>query len=376
MSSRSPIRVTAVDEKSLIMHAARLDAEFVGRFVSSFGSTSADVGSVATFCTIGFLSLFAYESHARLRELEPQLASAIQVTTDTSDVMARSRHSLKLFEDTRRGIQGQLHYFGRTIIPTHEREFIGRVRVPFLRVLARDLGIYYYDGRPIASTHSASFAVGLNPESLFRGGSTRLSKIAEEYGRYFAAWGAEHSEGATSFITAMDPDLIGDKDVRSASEYATRFNGRRTPQLNALLGVFEALINTADGLFSLDKSPESRQTLLKMRYLSVYQVLRSLKRLLEERPSELTRQSMVYTGSIVNDRSAQLVFGPGSRAFRNSLMHYKPDRRIDLARLSLAETHYGLIQLCYSLDVEAFEEALSSLISETALTMHAWSSKE
>lgn len=365
-----------MDEKSLITHAASLDAQFVGQFVSSFGSSAPDVGSVATFCTIGFLSLFAYESHARLRELDPQLASAMQVTPDTSDVMARSRHSLKLFEDTRRGIEGQLQYFGRTIIPSHERNFIGGVRVPFLRVLARDLGIYYYDGRAIASTHSASFVVGLNPESLFRGGFAQISKIAEEYGRYFAAWGAEHSEGATSFITAMNPDLVRDKDVRSSSEYATRFNGCRTPQLNALLGVFAALLNTADRLFVLDKSSESKQTLLKMRYLSVYQVLRSLKRLLEERQTELSRQSMVYVESMINNRSAKLVFGPGSRAFRNSLMHYRPDRRIDLARLSLDETHYGLIQLCYSMDVAAFEEALSSLISEAALTMHAWSELE
>src|ERR1700733_9924461 len=93
-----------------------------------------------------YFSLFVHESYARLKEIEPQQAQAILLSADATTVIARSRHTLKLFEDTHRGVDGQLAYFRDKIIPAFRAMFIDGIRIPFLRFAGKDLGIPKYDG--------------------------------------------------------------------------------------------------------------------------------------------------------------------------------------------------------------------------------------
>jgi hypothetical protein len=79
------------------------------------------------------------------------------MSSSTKDVVARSRHSLKLFDDSRRGVLGQLAYFHNEIEPAHRRKFLWPIPWPW----AMDLGIYKYDGLPISTTHMVTFVIWL-----------------------------------------------------------------------------------------------------------------------------------------------------------------------------------------------------------------------
>jgi hypothetical protein len=362
-----------LDRRQLILDAATVDAAYAGRFIGSLGRAGNRIGPVAVFCMFSYFSLFVHESYARLKELDPQLAQQISLSTDAAKVIARSRHSLKLFEDTKRGVNGQLAYFRDEIIPSHREMFIDRIRLPFLRFLGKDLGIYSYDGVPVSSTHAATFALGTEPQALFGNDAGRKQReIAREYGQYFAEWGAKLDQKLLSFPAKMSDSHLEETDVRAEREYARRFNGPRTPDINALLSVFQAALNAADKLLSLDSDSVSLQTTLKLKYLSVYQIIRSLEILLAEQAAQLRSESTNTIKSIIDRPMARLMTDPSKRPFRNTLMHYGPDTRIDLARLSLGSPLYGLVEECFSMDMSSFDALLNKLIAEVASEMNTW----
>lgn len=362
-----------IDRRRLILDAATVDAAYAGRFIGSLRRADNRISPVAVFCMFSYFSLFVHESYARLKELDPQLAQQISLSTDAAKVIARSRHSLKLFEDTKRGVNGQLEYFRDEIIPSHREMFIDRIRLPFLRFLGKDLGIYSYDGVPVSSTHAATFALGIEPQVLFGTDAGRKQReIAREYGQYFAEWGATLDQQSLSFPAHMSATHLEDKDVRAEREYGHRFNGSGTPGINALLSVFQATLNAADKLLSLDMEPESRQTTVKLKYLAIYQIVRSLEILLADQATQLRSESMNTIRSIVGHPTARLITDPSKRPFRNTLMHYGPDSRIDLTQLSLGRPLYGLVEECFSMDLASFDTLLATLIAEAASVMNAW----
>jgi hypothetical protein len=85
-----------IDRRRLILDAATVDAAYAGRFIGSLTRADNRIGPVATFCMFSYFSLFVHESYARLKELDPQLAQRISLSTDAAKVITRSRHSLKL----------------------------------------------------------------------------------------------------------------------------------------------------------------------------------------------------------------------------------------------------------------------------------------
>jgi hypothetical protein len=320
-----------------------------------------------------YLSLFVHESHQRLRRLDPELAEAIAVSPDTRAIVARSRHALKLFEDTSRGLTGQLDYFANEIIPAHRAFFIDGIRFSFLKFLGRDLGIFSYDGVPVSSSHIATFMFGTDPaHSVSPDAGSAIFDISREFGQYSAAWGVTLDEPPTSFLMHLDPKLFSMKDVRADAEYRSCFNGPQTPEVNALLCLFQAMLNTLDRLLSLDIDPSSQQTSIKLRYLTIYQILRSLALLTTERGSQLELRSHRAIQAMVDCPTARLMTDDSKRPFRNTLMHYGPDRRVDLAQLSLDQPLYGLVEHFFAMDVAAFDQLLTRLIADTAAAMNTW----
>jgi hypothetical protein len=361
------------DRRQLILDSATVDAAYAGRFIGSLASADNRIAPVAAFCMFSYLSLFVHESYRRLKELDPQLAQQISLSPDAAKVIARSRHSMKLFEDTKRGLDGQLAYFRDEIIPAHRAMFIDRVRLPFLKFLGKDLGIYSYESVPVSSTHAATFALGVEPQALFGANAgPKQREIAREYGQYFAAWGAKLDKQSVSFPTKMSAVHLTEVDVRTESEYVRRFSGPETPEISALLSAFQCSLNALDKLLSLDTDPVSQQTTVKLKYLSAYQIIRSLRILKAQRGAQLRPESMNAIEAIVNRPDAQFVTDPSKKPFRNTLMHYDPDSRIDLTRLSLGRPLYGLVEECFSMDLPSFDTLLVKLIAQVASAMNTW----
>jgi hypothetical protein len=351
-------------------HAILRDIEFIGRFVGSLQrrDTSPLVSSVAYFCMFPFMSLFVHESEAKLRLLVPQVSSLM--SNSAKEVVARSRHSLKLFDDTNRGLPGQLAFFRNEIEPAHRRAFLRPIPWPW----AKDLGVYSYDGVPISTTHVATFVIGYEPRRLYtKAMSMEVRSIAVEYGQYFAAMGATLDSHALSFASSLDATKLSSNDHRSTRYYRRVFNGPETPDLNALLIVFQAIVNFATNVLSLDTNSVSWQTVFKIRFLTLYHVLTGLAKLSGSQRGDLTTRSVMQMNTILDTADTALLTSPSIRPLRNTLMHYGLDSRIPIATLSLHAPLYGLVAACLpGHDHASLEATITRQLELTAVTMNQW----
>ncbi len=346
------------------------DAKFVGRFIASLQrpGTASLLSSTTTFCMFPFMSLFVYESDARFRLQVPEVVAPL--SSPTREIVARSRHSLKLFDDTKRGLPGQLAYFSAEIDPAHRRRFLRPIPWPW----ARDLGVYSYDGSAISTTHVATFVIGYEPRRLFgKTMSEEINSFSEEYGRYFALLGATLDPKAESFASNMNADQLAYRDYKSTRYYRALFNGGATPSLNALLNVFRVMANFAAHILTLDASLQSWQTVLKIRFLTLYHILTSLTTLLDTSSDVLTSSSLLHLGLILNTVDARFFMDRSIKPLRNTLMHYSVDERLPKGALSLEAPLYGLVQACVpGHDHVSMDAAISRQLDLTAEVLNQW----
>jgi len=351
--------------KDLELDAIAKDVQFVGRLFGSLQrpGTPERVVSIAPLSVIAFLALFVYEAEGKL-SLAPTWRAA-----DTERVMARSRHALKLFDDTKRDLEGQVAFFRDEIEPAHRRRFLRPIPWPW----AKDLGIYKYEDRPISNTHVASFLTGYDPPKLFtRGMSDELRSIASDYGRYFAALGASLDPTAESFASRWDSSRLKGVDERADRYYRGLFAGATSREINPLLGLFQALINFATFVLPLDPVPESWQTIFKIRFLTLYHVLSGLAKL---RASGRISPSggAAHLDAILNTSEAATLLSSSVRPVRNTLMHYGPDPRLALTSLDLGMPLYGLPEACCGgRDAPWLESVVTKQIELTAAELQAW----
>jgi len=354
----------------------RSDAAYVGRFTRDLSqSRAAGHGAIITFCMAPYLSLFVHESYRKLKVIDSTLPALL--STDAEVIVARSRHSLKLFEDNQRGIEGQLAYFRDEISPAHEGRFLNNTWLKAARFLETDLGLYSYDERIITTTHAATFHLGFEPVAILKDGSgPKLRAVYEEYGRYFRGLGARIDSGEKTFMSYLDPKRFDrhPNDVRSTKYYSRVFNGKDSPDINRLLMVLRGLMNFVDSVVTVGADSDAVEyTVFKMRFLTLYQVLGSLQMLHDERSGDLTTQSMRLIEKITGTPSASLIMDRASKPFRNTLMHYNLDSRVDLIRVDVAQPFFGLVPIYFpSHDVASFIETVNSCIEETTSVMEAW----
>ena len=361
----------------IIEHAIRTDVAFAGRLISSY-QYNPKMGAVGMLCATPFLSLIVHESHRKLQ----QIASAttpegVTFTHETAGIVTRSRHTLKLFEDSAQPeIDGYLDWFDNHVTTTHRTHFITNIKVRALRWLGNDLGIYYYDRTPVTNTHAAAFFLGIESDGLLsftEHAKRSILSTFTEYGSYFGSWGARLDEGQSSFVTYAH-DVLQQKDVKSEKYYATTYNGRHTPKLNALLCAFQALINTTAVLLPLDTNAASIQTIVKFQYLTLYQALQSLRKLTGPTAPSLSTASRDHIRKILEHPTVTTLFANDSRPLRNSLIHYDVDSRIDMTHLSLDRLLYDLPEACLSLTTQDFIAELRRFLAFVANEMDTWSS--
>ncbi|WP_325381130.1 hypothetical protein [Edaphobacter sp.] len=105
-------------EETVTQQGITSDASYAGYVARDLSDRRyASFAGVVSLCLAPYLSLFVHESFRKLSTSDPALAASL--SNDVKSIVARSRHSLKLFEDTHRGIDGQLAYFRDEVLPAH-----------------------------------------------------------------------------------------------------------------------------------------------------------------------------------------------------------------------------------------------------------------
>jgi hypothetical protein len=363
-------------EDRVVQQGIENDVAYVGRLVRDLSDPKyASSASVISFCMAPYLSLIVHESYRKLQAIDPSLPPLL--SSDVESIVARSRHSLKLFEDTHRGVAGQLAYFRDEILPVHTGRFLGNTWLKLARSLETDLGLFSYDQRLIATTHGATFHLGIDPDELFKKGAGRnIQAIYEEYGRYFARLGARLDSSEATFMSQVDPKRFNQhpNDVRAGKYYRRIFDGAGNPDLNALLTVFRGMLNFVNTVMSVGGNVcDTEYTVWKIRFLTVYQILDSLRILHDDRLRPLTARSVQCIEKITGTLEARLIMEPAVKPFRNSLMHYNLHSRINRAKVDIHQPLFGLIPIYFpSYSTATFAEAVDRCIEETAAIMEEW----
>lgn len=361
--------------ESVIWQGIESDSVYAGRFITDLSNPKcASFGPIVMFCMAPYFSLFVHESNQKLCRSDQGLASLL--STDVKAIVERSRHTLKLFEDNHRWIEGQLEYFRDEIIPAHTNYFVSKLPFPAARAFMKDLGIYSYDKKVYANTHGATFHIGIEPDVWFTMAPQEQRAIYEQYGRYFHRLGARLDSGASTFLVSLTPELFNQEvdDVLADEYYASVFDGHHNCYLNAVLTVFRGMMNFVNSvIISGARSNDIDYTVFKIRFLTLYAILGSLKRLHAEHQSHnLTARSVSFIGRIINTAETQVITEPSAKPFRNTLMHYL-DPRVDLSRVDFTEPLFGLVPVYFpSYDVPTFAAMIDQCIGETASVIEEW----
>jgi hypothetical protein len=304
-------------KQTVELHAIYTDALFVCRLIKGFERNRGLHGVASAFCTYNYLSLFLYESWRYLQHHQ-----IISATMPSEDIVARSRHSTKLFDD-RQGIDSVINYFMDHVAAAHTRRFTGNTWLRLVRRFETDLGFYIYNDRLVSTTHGVTFAIGIDPDEMLGANSAaRLTTIPTEYGQYFGAFWDRSQPLGLSFIDKLEAQRVRTRNVKSSKYYAEHFNGATTPGINALLTVFHAQLNFLDTMLPMDDLPESRQTVLKMQFITLYHVVSSLRKLRDDRGNEPSASSLDYIAHILDGTDLRALITNSSRTFRNTLVHY------------------------------------------------------
>lgn len=270
-------------------------------------------------CTLQHLALINYEGRRYLAKTDPS-----QLPTTRSlepDAVAASRHANKLFLDTARYVDGLVEHYV-AIGQQHHRRFFdparGR-RGKLLDWLRSDLGITRYRQHLVGTTHTVHYNIGLPPEVFGTPTMGPRARAMSEGLAGFARPDPESSSEDHCWLDVVDEQEITTSDVKSSKFYGRAFGKNITPGITAALLSLQAACSTTDLL--IGESPRLADgswpvPVFKLRYITVFQTLESLKYLAE------TRGATIPALTISDSAPAQMVLSSGGRKLRNTLIHY------------------------------------------------------
>lgn len=353
------------------------DVDYMGRLFRDFRTlNSSSVSSIIPLCMAPYVSLVLHEAKRKPQAINPSAFEGF--STEVEEVCARARHSLKLFEDTRRHIDGQLRFFEDDILGKHSEHFLGNTWLRLARRWEKDLGLFTYEGAPVTSSHAAAFHLGVEPEKLFQDDiGTYMLSIMQQMGRYLGALGARvDTKGGETFVRYLSEAHLRSTDVRASTYYAQAFNGAATQAINGVLTDFQVRMNFIDKIITAGADIRNLEyTVFKIRYVTLYQVLLSLKILKEDSRYPLSLSSNAALESVLNKDAVRVITDGAVRGFRNTLMHYNLPKGANAAKVNLGQPIFGLVpQYFPSYDFGELSELVDACIHETAYALNNWAS--
>jgi len=285
--------------------------------------------------------------------------------------IAQSRHSVKLFDDTRRGLDGVEEHID-LLMAAHSKEFLGNARFGFARRWETDLGVFTYDGDVIATTHYAHFNFGVEPERpLNEEFGNYLGDIGYQYGNAVRMLAAGEPFGSGSFVGVLDLRRISEGDYRSHDYYSERFDREMSDGVTAALVGFQATLNVVDRLLGLDASAASAGPLTKFRTVTLYHVLSGLC-ILRASGRTHDKRSGEYLDHLLSEERAAWLEAPSTKTVRNTLVHYGTNGLVQ-ARLDPERPMAGVIEASNSDQTfESYAPMLEQWSAECAALMNEW----
>ncbi|MFG3370337.1 hypothetical protein ACGF0K_35970 [Streptomyces sp. NPDC048156] len=345
------------------------DIMFLRRFAHSV-TAAPDQAVIPMFCMHNYMCLIIHESHQALHHVAPDIADALAY--DCAPAIERARHSVKLYDDSHKELDDIGADF-RRIIDEHREEFLDNAWLPRARPLERDLVLWRFRGKLVSTSHTASFFLAFPPQAFKDEDDLgpRLHAVAVEQGSYIAAaadglpW-----HGPTALDGLQKKDLT-ENEVRAEEYYRRSFDPALREEIKASLTALTCALNTADALLADDTTPSSATTLFKLRYITLHHALSSLRKLNDQYGAGLRPTSRTLLKDILDAPMSSLIL-QAHGDFRNTLVHYRPRRKVQ-GRLSLDAPLFGLLDAYFSADqARSLSDALALHTAHVADRMSAW----
>jgi hypothetical protein len=354
------------------------DMSFARRYIDGLiVRANEEQAHVLSFGMMRYLSLYVHESHKAVTTVSPELAGMLAV--DNADVIERSRHTVKLFDDTGQvgGAVGVTTQFD-AIAGVHRDYFLDNTWFPPAKILETDMAVYHYRRRLIATTATMAFHLGLPPELIKDRESMgqALLSLSEGLARYINSFAKAVDWQGPSFMNVADLRAVKNKDSRSNKFYAGRFDPSLSDQAKAALVAFQCSMNFLALVLADDPNPASAGPVFKLKLVTLYHVLSSLAKFKAAFGVSLTRASSSVLHAILDHPRTALLTDADKKGLRNTLMHYIP-RGPAVAQLDLSRPLYGLVEAYYpSLDFGDMAKLVDGHTTFVAESLDEWSAKD
>ena len=339
--------------------------------------------SILIFGIVPYLSLFKVETSKYLWDNFPSYAHTLAKNKKYDEVVQSSRMRIKFFDDTVKRVDGTFELLDwiKRFHESHINQHKGLLGL-LKRALQDDLGIFFYNGHVIGSTHTGLFNLGFEEKQFpitskenFKVLGELSKSVGTEIGEYFGQLTQFHEFALSSlnshFVYNIQDNNLKYKDEKSRRFLARIFNGDKAEELNLSLLLLLTTVNFFQLIFNqlTDGSPS---TMFKMKFVLLYHLASSLSKLQNYYypKSLLTGQSKEFFKAILKDSDLRNLSRKSK--FRNNMVHYRIEN-LPTEKLSFDKKLYGLVE--YYFEGQSYDEVNQTLnvqIKRVAKLLEEW----
>ena len=270
------------------------------------------------------LSLVAYEVRNFLKRVPGSAPTTEPWAHDLA--LAASRHSTKLFNDTKKT---QLELLAEFVNGAAQDRtwYLENNRTPWLfrtlsvlGVLVNDTSVVLYDEQILCTSHSISFHAGLDP----RAKQTETVERARELAAYLSGLAAAANEDwDDDYFRGWCSDLVAPKDARYEKLYAAMFPSVPLAEAMALAILRCDLVALKSMREIVPVSDPLAPATFKFRFAGVWQIIETLRAVAAPGGDLTLSDAMRHElERLLSGERLEPMRTKGARALRNVLVHY------------------------------------------------------
>lgn len=312
---------------------------------------------------IGHWARIIYEGSQTLRLTNPTAADLFE--EKHASVLARARHSTKLFDDTKKSYEDVLADIA-THHETHRARFTGNT-VWFARWLETDLGLTLLGKRVVGTTITAHIHLGQPADAIMdkqEMGRAVLAASTEQgvaLGVLLSLGGRLEPQPPLDLSELRSMDTV---DHDTGRYLAHRFDDRFPTALKLLLLGVEADLSTCCHVFPT-LEPGHQDPVFRARVVTVFHALRALQEIADK-----------YTGptlaSIIEHPSVQRLSTKNAKRVRNHCVHYGVHKSV-AGKLRPGQRMHGIVEAITGRTFEEFDDDIAVSTELAARTLRSWS---
>jgi hypothetical protein len=298
-----------------------------GTWAADLARSTASDGDVAAYAGL-FLShhfvRIAYEGATAIRSTSryvgiPELATLL--SDQYAAITARSRHTTKILDDTKKTLPGVLAEF-RDELVRHQKTFMGKAKW-WVRWAETDLGLYFLGDSLVGATVPASYRLGIDPsEQAVNKTGQALAEVSAEWGSTIAvmcgATFVDHEPQATIDFSGL---TIRTRVCRADRYLAGRFENVLSLELKLLLLLIEGDLNTSRLVLPLTAHGH-QGAVFRAQTVTAHHCLTALGRIAGFYPN-LVSPAITQLRVILDSDPAKRVASAEGLRIRNRCVHYE-----------------------------------------------------